>query len=76
MVGTQMTYHNYPAYVFRMTSLLEKLGIKAAIYVHSDEVREFCERYTFEHCLPTIVDSALTQYIASRGPLVRMDDKL
>jgi hypothetical protein len=38
-------YHNYPAYVFRMTSLLEKLGIKNAIYVHQDDVRELCKRY-------------------------------
>lgn len=75
MVGTQVTYHNYPAYVFRMTSLLEKLGIRSAIYVHQDKVREFCISYTFKHGLPTIVNSALTQSIASRGPLVRMDDK-
>lgn len=36
--------HNWPAYVFRMTSLLEKLGVKNATYVHSDEVKDFCRR--------------------------------
>lgn len=38
---------NYPMYVFRMTSLLEKLEIKNAIYVHQDDVREFCEKYWY-----------------------------
>ena len=41
MDGGDPMMHNYPAYVFRMTSLLVKLGIKAAIYVHKDEVRAF-----------------------------------
>ena len=36
--------HNYPAYVFRMTSLLEILGIKRAMYVHGDDVEEYCYR--------------------------------
>lgn len=40
-----MMVKNYPAYVFRMTCLLEKLGIKNAIYVHKDDVRGFCMRW-------------------------------
>ena len=36
--------HNYPAYVFRMTSLLEKLGIKNATYVHKDDVKALCRK--------------------------------
>lgn len=44
---------NYPASVFRMTSLLEKLGIKAAIYIHKDDVRSFCRYYTTHEQNPT-----------------------
>ncbi len=65
--------HNYPAYVFRMTSLLEKLGIKAAIYVHKDEVRAFSKKFGWDKELRN--DSALTQYIASRGPRLRMEQE-
>lgn len=36
--------HNYPAYVFRMTSLLEKLGVKNATYVRTDEVKQLCRK--------------------------------
>lgn len=32
------------ANTFRLTSFLEKLGIKQALYVHQDEAREFVER--------------------------------
>jgi hypothetical protein len=71
-----MTYHNYPAYVFRMTSLLEKLGIKSAIYVHQDDVEIFCTAYVSDHGLPLKSDSALTQYIASRGPRLRMIEEV
>ena len=65
---------NYPAFVFRMTSLLEKLGIKHAIYVHKDEVREFSARFGYDKDV-IVRNSALTQYIASRGPRLRMEQR-
>lgn len=66
--------HNYPAYVFRMTSLLEKLGIKNAIYVHKDDVNAFCNKFQYRRQLEQLGDDlVLTQYIASRGPRLRLE---
>jgi len=31
--------------IFRLIGLLERLGIKSAIYTHSVEIREFASRY-------------------------------
>lgn len=70
-----MRYHNYPAYVFRMTGLLEQLGIKNALYTHHEEVEKFCTSYVSDHDLPLKCNSVLTQYIASRGPRLRMEQE-
>ena len=68
-VGDPMI-HNYPAYVFRMTSLLEKLGIKAATMFTRTRCTHSQRSSAGDKELN--VDSALTQYIESgKEPLLR-----
>lgn len=61
--------HNYPAYVFRLTSLLEKLGIKAAIYVHKDEVSAFCNRLLYRQQQEILADGKV-EYKDERVPSI------
>lgn len=64
---------NYTASVFRLCSLLEKLGIEQAIYTHKDEARMFASRFGYDKEVLKR-NSALTQYIASGGPRLRMGE--